>query len=64
MLKGLFKLFHNEPEKPFNPYERFKCKVYSVESGKYLGEAEMDYNEYKEHVAFDTKKRYVRVKED
>lgn len=64
MLKGLFKLFHKEPEEEFNPYEKFRCKVYSVETNRYLGEVKLNWNEYKEHVAFDTKKKYVRVKDD
>lgn len=62
---GLFKkLFHKEPEKEFDPFEKFRCKVYAVESGRYLGEVVMDYNEYKQKLAFDTGKRYVRITDE
>jgi len=61
LLSNFLKLFKKEEE--FDPHKKFKCKVYSKRTGQFLGMIEVDYNEYKERVTFDTTFRYSRVED-
>lgn len=63
IFKKLYNAFKNEEEE-FNPYEKFTCLVYNKKTGELLGEVKLNYNEYKEKVAFDTKYIYRRKRDD
>ena len=60
MLNMLKKLFNKKEDKPFDPYETFKCKVYNINSDRYIGEIEINFFEYKYKVTYDKNNRYVR----
>lgn len=62
MFNIIKKIFKKEEE--FDSTKKFKVKVYNVYSGRFLGETEMDWNEYKYKVAFDKYNRYSRVEKE
>ena len=47
-----------------DPFKKFTVKVYDRKTEAFLGETTMDYYEFKEKVAWDTKYIYRRKNED
>lgn len=63
LFKNLFNAFKDKEEE-FDPYKKFKCDVYVKATGEYIGETTLDFEEYKEKAAFDTKYVYRRKRDD
>lgn len=62
MLKLFKNLFKKEEE--FNPYKKFDCNVYEIETDRYVGTMELNYFEFKHRSTYDTHFRYSRVIEE